>query len=697
MAKRTRHVWSRWEFQEKGAAYILVLVFMLVGALVVPSLLTFMRSGLNTTLIYQNRTRELYAANAGVKEAIWNLKSGYSVPDPGSTSTLPLLVNNVAERPNQKTTNVSVFCMDKNQTGGIYRITSAASTSGTSNTTVEAWVETHPFLMDYAIITPSTLTSTSQGSSHPVVNGSVAADVTGFTGDIHGRKDPPWDANQWPFNVLQSYYEGLPGVSDTVVGPTIDVGSLEEEIGPGHSNGDLLFTGDGGTLRLTGTIYVHGDLDLAKNHNYTLDLNFQTIYVEGEIYAPPDRPTITGSGCIIAVGDINFQPMMSSQPGDYVFVMSTQNTTNFQPNGDYYGTIAGKVNIHLSPSNTVTYTTPPANLTFPGADAGVTSAVNVVTWNVSPPFSITDAGLYIETSTLPEGSVGVYYSQSLSASGGTPEYAFSIHSGSLPDGLSISDNGTISGTPGSDSKGISAFIARVTDADNRIALRSLSISIASSSPSQVISVTTDVATNISGSGATLNGTLTSMGAASSVAVSFEYGLTTGYGQTLAVPPNRIAIGAFSGNITGLVGNTPYHYRAKAVAGSEIAYGSDQTFTTLSSTSAPPVVYTTEVTLLPGGKTFRVEGLLTDLGSATNVTLWVQWLRDSTVPADEMAGVWVEIPPAQTTTTDFFHDIGSPYGGNGKWPTGHIYHFRVMAIGDNGAGTAYGEDVSYPIP
>src|SRR5262249_16162371 len=45
-----------------------------------------------------------------------------------------------------------------------------------------------------------------------------------------------------------------------------------------------------------------------------------------------------------------------------------------------------------------------------------------------------------------KATVGKAYSSKLAASGGTPTYTYSISSGSLPPGLTLS-NGTISGTP----------------------------------------------------------------------------------------------------------------------------------------------------------------------------------------------------------------------------------------------------------
>lgn len=53
----------------------------------------------------------------------------------------------------------------------------------------------------------------------------------------------------------------------------------------------------------------------------------------------------------------------------------------------------------------------------------------------------------LSPSTLPSGTAGSAYSQSLTASGGTAPYTFAVTSRTLPSGLSLSSNGTLSGTP----------------------------------------------------------------------------------------------------------------------------------------------------------------------------------------------------------------------------------------------------------
>jgi hypothetical protein len=71
------------------------------------------------------------------------------------------------------------------------------------------------------------------------------------------------------------------------------------------------------------------------------------------------------------------------------------------------------------------------------------------------------AAVTITTSSLPDGVAGVMYSQTLAAGGGTTPYTWSITSGSLPAGLTLSSAGVVSGTP--TAAGSSTFTVQVTD------------------------------------------------------------------------------------------------------------------------------------------------------------------------------------------------------------------------------------------
>ncbi|MBD9510839.1 Ig-like domain repeat protein [Ensifer sp. ENS10] len=94
---------------------------------------------------------------------------------------------------------------------------------------------------------------------------------------------------------------------------------------------------------------------------------------------------------------------------------------------------------------TITYTpTPgyagPDSFTYTATNAGGTSAPATVTITVSAPTIV------LPNVSLAAGTVGTAYSQTLTASGGTSPYTFSV-SGTLPAGLTLSSGGVLSGTP----------------------------------------------------------------------------------------------------------------------------------------------------------------------------------------------------------------------------------------------------------
>lgn len=94
-------------------------------------------------------------------------------------------------------------------------------------------------------------------------------------------------------------------------------------------------------------------------------------------------------------------------------------------------------------------------------------------------------------------------------------------------------------------------------------------------------VVTNPATGISRTGVTLNGSLTSLGGASSATVGFRYGTTTTYGTVTMVVAPRTSAGSFSNptTISTLRPATIYHYQTIATNSAGTTYGPDMTFTT----------------------------------------------------------------------------------------------------------------------
>jgi hypothetical protein len=77
----------------------------------------------------------------------------------------------------------------------------------------------------------------------------------------------------------------------------------------------------------------------------------------------------------------------------------------------------------------------------------------------NPPVS--SLSLAVTTASLPATVVGQSYSQQLLASGGVGPYRWSVISGSLPVGLSLSTTGLLSGKP--TTVGQFSFTVQVTD------------------------------------------------------------------------------------------------------------------------------------------------------------------------------------------------------------------------------------------
>ena len=68
---------------EKGAALVMVLLLLLVSGLITAPLLSYMGTGLLAGEVYEARTAELYAVDAGVEDAVWKIQQGVVKLFPG--------------------------------------------------------------------------------------------------------------------------------------------------------------------------------------------------------------------------------------------------------------------------------------------------------------------------------------------------------------------------------------------------------------------------------------------------------------------------------------------------------------------------------------------------------------------------------------------------------------------------------------
>jgi predicted phage tail protein len=167
----------------------------------------------------------------------------------------------------------------------------------------------------------------------------------------------------------------------------------------------------------------------------------------------------------------------------------------------------------------------------------------------------------------------------------------------------------------------------------------------------------------------------------STVVTFEYGTTTSYGQSVTAE-NSPLTGAGSRNAwvnipSGLIPATNYHFRVKAVNSSGTDYGEDNTFTTLggaptATTENPSTIGSTYVTLNASVDPNYISTVVTfEYGTTTSYGQTVT-AGNSPLTGAGSRNAWVNITSGLTPATN--------------------YHFRVKAV--NSSGTVYGDDKTF---
>jgi uncharacterized repeat protein (TIGR01451 family) len=281
-------------------------------------------------------------------------------------------------------------------------------------------------------------------------------------------------------------------------------------------------------------------------------------------------------------------------------------------------TVSFSVNVNAT-SGTVT------NANYSIEAAGISpisgSPVNTTVTGGCPTINLTP-------STLPNGAPGVPYNQAITASGGTPPYAFSVTAGSLPSGLSLSGSGVLSGTP--TSAGSFSFTVRVTDAAECSRNRTYTLTVASESECGTITLTpsslpaaalqTPYSATIRGSGGTAPYSFSVLSGA------LPPGLTLTSGGVLSGTPT--VSGTYSFRIRardsrGCLGSRTYTMTAGCptvtlspttlgVAALQTAY----TQTITASGGQGPHTFAVTAGSLPGGLTLSAGGVLSGTPTAT---------------------------------------------------------------------------------
>jgi phosphodiesterase/alkaline phosphatase D-like protein len=192
--------------------------------------------------------------------------------------------------------------------------------------------------------------------------------------------------------------------------------------------------------------------------------------------------------------------------------------------------------------------------------------------------------------------------------------------------------------------------------------------------------TTSVATAVSSSYATLNGSVNANNA--STTVSFEYGYTTSYGTTVAAtqsPVTGTTATSVSIALSGLVPNSTFHFRVKAVNTAGTTYGNDFTFTT-------PAIAPTAATK-DASSISSTMATLNGAVNPNNATTVVTFEYGTTTSYGSSATA-TQSPITGSSATSVSARLT-------ELTPNAFYHFRLKTV--NTAGTTYGNDFTFTTP
>jgi cytoskeletal protein CcmA (bactofilin family) len=376
---------------ENGRAILLALILLGVGGLIIAPLLDYMGTGLVSGEVYERKTDELYAADAGVEDAVWKIQQGDAPVCPGN----PTWSYNISDV-NGKSVAVTITYVD----GQTYCVVSTA-TGNSSSTTIESYIRIvyggssgGSSVFDYALtsldgnvnLSGSSLIESDEvlgGDIHAngniALSGSVTVDgdatatgtiTTGGSSHINGTKTvgaeplttPVIDTEAYKAETLDincgSYTHTSLTITTSQVFPSpvhvqqnlsisgtctvtfngavcvdgnmnISGSTVVTFNGPVKVGGTLTTSGSG-NVRFAGTCYVGGSLGISGSRDVYLG---GTFYVCGTIAVTGSTSNFIGAENVFAEGNINISGSTRLDANEMPLVMSIHGSITVSGSG----------------------------------------------------------------------------------------------------------------------------------------------------------------------------------------------------------------------------------------------------------------------------------------------------------------------------------------------------------------------------